>query len=67
MQSQQPVCSGQPGTREENLTEPAMRGSSPFISDLDQEFSSLERNCTWFEGCYTRQKQDLEEAAQQRC
>lgn len=41
-----------------------MRGSSPVISDPDQEISSLEKYHIWLGGRYARQKNDLEEAAE---
>lgn len=64
MQPQPPVYSRQPGTRQENSAKPAMRGSSPVISDPDQEISSLERYYIWLGERYTRpKKKDLEKAA----
>ena len=52
------------GIRQENSTEPAIRGSSPVISDPDQEIFSLEKYCIWLGERYTQQKKDLEEAAE---
>lgn len=64
MQPQRSIQSGQSETRQQIVAEISVRGSSPVISDPDQEISPLERYCIWLGGRYTRQKKDLEAAAE---